>query len=138
MSQNIFTYPIKVAEEHIDSLNHVNNEVYIKWLLEVAMAHSSSLGYTMEKFLSDGSCFVVRRHEIDYLAPAFINEDLIVETWLKEVRGTRTSRVYAIRRASDQKILIKAETLWVYINLQTGKPTEIPEELAEAFAAFVH
>ncbi len=138
MSQKTFTYPILVAQEHIDSLNHVNNEVYIKWLLEVAMAHSSSLGYTMEKFLADGACFVVRRHEIDYLAPAFINENLIVETWLKEVRGTRTSRVYAIRRASDQKILIKAETLWVYINLQTGKPTEIPEELAEAFAAFVH
>lgn len=71
MSHKTFTHAIKVSSEHIDILNHVNNEVYIKWLLEAATAHSESLGYSLTKFLADDGCFVVRRHEIDYLAPAF-------------------------------------------------------------------
>jgi len=133
-----FLYPIKVSHEHIDSLNHVNNEIYIKWLMEAAMAHSAVLGYPMEKYLADQACFVVRRHEVDYLAPAYLNEDLVLETWIQDMQTTKTHRVYHIKRISDNKVLINAKTLWVYISLQTGKATEIPSELKFAFSEFIH
>lgn len=134
----IFEYPITVTTKDIDSLNHVNNEVYIKWLMQAANAHSAFLGYALEKFLSSGACFVVRRHVVDYLAPAFLDEDLIIETWVTELHGSRCTRVYLIKRQSDNKTLIKAKTLWVYINLKTGRPIEIPKDISIAFAAYLH
>lgn len=132
-----FQYPILVTQEHIDSFKHVNNEVYIKWLLEAAQAHSSALGFTIEKYLSDGACFVVRRHEIDYLAPAFLGEELILETWVKDMRSTKSTRVYRIKRLRDDKTLIAAETLWVYINMTNGRPIEIPNRVTEVFAPYI-
>jgi acyl-CoA thioester hydrolase len=128
-----FSYPLTVQPADIDALRHVNNEVYLKWLLEAAGAHSVSLGFGMEKFLSDGACFVVRRHEIEYLASAYLGEELVVETWVKDMEAVRSKRAYRIRRLKDDKILVTAETLWVYINMKTGRPTEIPASMQEAY-----
>ncbi len=128
-----FSYPLKVQASDIDALKHVNNEVYLRWLLQAASAHSVSLGYGLEKFLSDGACFVVRRHEIEYLASAYMNEDLIVETWVKDMEAVRSKRAYRIRRIKDEKVLVTAETLWVYIDMKTGRPIEIPASMREAY-----
>lgn len=133
-----FTYPLTVMPEHIDSLKHVNNEIYIRWLMEAAGAHSTSLGYSIEKYLSDGACFVVRRHEVDYLAPAYLGEELVVETWVENMQKAKSTRVYNIRRLSDQKNLIHAKTLWVYVDLITGRPIEISESIIHAFSDFIH
>jgi acyl-CoA thioester hydrolase len=130
---SLFTYPIKVNASHIDRLNHVNNEVYLKWLLEAASAHSTALGYGMERYLKEESVFVVRRHEIEYLMSAYLDEELVVETWIKDIAGARTTRAYRIKRMSDQKTLVTAETLWVYISMKTGKPQEIPPAMARDF-----
>jgi len=130
---SLFTYPIKVNASHIDRLNHVNNEVYLKWLLEAASAHSSSLGYGMERYLKEGACFVVRRHEIEYLASAYLDEELVVETWIKDIAGARSTRGYRIKRVKDQKELITAQTLWVYISMKTGRPLEIPAHMIQDF-----
>ena len=137
-SKKVFSYPITVSPVHIDILNHVNNEVYIKWLMEAAIANSAAVGYTMEKYLSDAACFVVRRHEVDYLSPAFLNEELVVETWIEDMKSKTTTRVYKIKRLADQKILITAKTLWVYANINTGKPAEIPQALIESFKPYIH
>jgi len=128
-----FSYPLTVQPEDIDALKHVNNEVYLRWLLQAASAHSVSLGYGMDKFLSDGACFVVRRHEIEYLASAYMGEELVVETWVKDMEAVRSKRAYRIRRPKDGKVLVTAETLWVYINMKTGRPTEIPASMQEAY-----
>jgi len=128
-----FSFPLTVQASDIDALKHVNNEVYLRWLLQAASAHSMSLGFTMEKFLSDGACFVVRRHEIEYLASAYLGEELVVETWVKDMEAVRSKRAYRIRRLRDDKILVTAETLWVYINMKTGRPMEIPASMQEAY-----
>lgn len=131
----MFIYPITVNHSHIDSLNHVNNEVYLKWLIEAASAHSDSLGFTMEKFLSMNQCFVVRRHEIDYLAPAFLEQELEVQTWIEDIKGSRSIRSYQIVRKKDGALLMRAQTVWVYISLETGKPLQIPEHVHSIFEA---
>lgn len=125
--------PIAVNRSHIDQFNHVNNEVYITWLMKAATEHSESLGYSLERFVTDGAAFIVRRHEIDYLAPVLLGEELVLETWVPDMIGVRTTREYRMTRASDQKVVLEAKTLWVYVSLKTGRPTEIPIELKNLF-----
>jgi acyl-CoA thioester hydrolase len=131
--KQLFKHHIVVNPEHIDFLKHVNNEVYLTWLLESAAGHSNYLGFSIERYLSSGSCFVVRRHEIDYLAPAFLGDKLVVETWVKEMHAKKSTRAYRIKREQDNKIIVNAETRWVYVDLKTGRPKEIPIEVLDAF-----
>lgn len=127
-------YHITVQKEHIDMFNHVNNEVYLKWLIESADSHSTSLGYPLERYIKEGAFFIIRRHEIDYLAPAYLGEKLIVETWVEEMETKRCVRSYKIIREKDSRTIVLGKTLWVYVNLKTGRPIVIPDNIYNLFA----
>ncbi len=130
-----FTRRLRVEAKDIDTFNHVNNEVYLSWIVGAAMAHSESVGFSNDYYVQSGAAFVVRRHELDYLASAILGDEVEVETWICDHSGATTTREYLLKRVSDQKILMKAKTLWVYINLKTGRPLRIPHHLIEAFGA---
>ena len=130
----IFEYPIKVTEEHIDQFKHVNNEVYVSWIMQASNAHSESFGYNLQKYVEDGAAFVVRRHEIDYLAPVVLGEDIIVETWVPEMSVVKTIREFRITRTRDKKVVLQAKTTFAYVSLTTGRPITIPQKLHDVFA----
>lgn len=134
--KKIFVYRPEVQSQDIDSLGHVNNEVYLRWLIEAAVAHSSFVGYTLEKFLEIQAAFVVRRHELDYLVPTFAKDRLRIETWTDEMDGSRALRHYEIINEENNKLILKGQTMWVFVNLQTGRPIKIPSEVIDAFAEF--
>lgn len=138
MTKPIFSYRFTVAKEHIDSLQHVNNEVYLRWILAAAGAHSESLGYGMGVFLKNRACFVVRKHELNYLAPAHLGEELEMQTWLTSLKAAQSTRVYRLKRVSDERLIFSGETVWVYIDLETGRPLEIPAEMRENYGRFLH
>lgn len=131
--KQLFELAVVVTDEHIDFLKHVNNEIYLRWLIDAADAHSTYCGYPVEKYLADGACFVVRRHEIDYLAPAFLGERLIIETWVEEMQTKKSRRAYRIRCEHDGRLILSAETVWVFVNLSSGRPVAIPADIIAAF-----
>lgn len=137
MTGKTFKFEVTVEEKHIDRLNHVNNEVYMSWALQASGMHSEFLGYGMEKFLATEGVFVVRRHELDYLAPAFLGQQLQIETWLFSIDRVRSEREYKITRLSDNKIIFQGKTLWVYVNLKTGRPQEIPADMLKAYSEYL-
>lgn len=133
-----FEHPLTVSPDDIDSLKHVNNVVYLRWLLEAVDAHCLHLGYTIPAWAAAGAAFVVRRHALEYLAPAYEGEQLVVRTWLSTLDARTSMRQYDLYRPSDQRLLLKAHTLAVYIDLKTGIPKRIPEDIDSAFRRYLH
>lgn len=133
----VFEISFDVQVSEIDSLKHVNNEVYLSWAIRAASEHSKFLGYGMDEFLKRQTAFVVRRHEIDYLAPAFLGDTILVRTWISLIKGARSNRHYEILNKQTGKVLAKASTLWVFIDLKTGKPREIFEDMIENYSHYL-
>lgn len=134
--KEIFVYRPEIKDLDIDSLGHVNNEVYLRWLIEAAVAHSNYVGYPLSKFLEMQSSFVVRRHELEYLLPTFKKDRIRIETWTEPMDGSRASRNYEIYNEENNKLILKGQTLWVFVSLQNGRPIKIPNEIITAFAEF--
>jgi len=124
-----FTVPADANDDN----GHVNNVAYVQWMQDVAMRHSSAQGATAELYAQLGSSWVVRSHRVDYLRPAFAGDELEVWTWVCNLRRVRSHRRYRFLRASDQTLLVKAETDWVYINAQTGRPRSVHPQVVDAF-----
>jgi acyl-CoA thioester hydrolase len=76
---------------------------------------------------------VVRSHFISYLRPAFAGETITLQTWVAEIKQRSSLRRYLVVRTNDQRVLVEAETNWVYIDLQSGRPLRIPNDLRAAF-----
>lgn len=127
-----FELDLEVQEQHIDVLGHVGNRVFIDWLLEAAEAHSAAVGLSWARYRELEGVFVVRRHEIDYLRPAFAGEQLVVRTWITRTTRVSSVRSYEILRGAD--CLVRAITTWAFVGLDSGRPRRIPAPVLQAFA----
>jgi acyl-CoA thioester hydrolase len=127
----VFTVHHTVSEQHIDVLGHVGNLVFLGWLLAAAEAHSAAVGLTWERYRELGGVFVVRRHEVDYLGSAYLNDSLVVRTWIAHTARATSVRNYEVLR--DAQCLVRATTTWAFVSLATGRPCRIVEPVRAAF-----
>ena len=52
-----------VPADAIDDLGHVSNVQYVRWVQDIARAHSDDVGYDISAYMDLGLVFVVRRHD---------------------------------------------------------------------------
>jgi acyl-CoA thioester hydrolase len=127
-----FRLEIVASASDIDELGHVSNLVYLRWVLEVATAHSFARGWGHPEYRALGAVFVVRRHEIDYLAQVNEGDELVAATWVDPWKGASCVRQTELVRGSQ--LVARAATTWALMSLSTGRPTRIPDELRERFS----
>jgi len=127
-------YEHAVTPEEIDGLGHVNNQVYLDWLMDAATRHSLAVGWDIKKLIELGEGWVVRRHEIDYLLPVLPGETVRLRTWVESAERASSERHYEIFRKSDGKLACQGRTMWVWINYRTGRPARIPQAVINDFA----
>lgn len=120
--------------EEMDEQGHVNNAVYLAWMDRAAFAHSCHVGYDGPAYARLNTAFVVRRHEVDYLASAFAGDRILCATWPGKMERFTAIRRHHLVRASDGKTLIRARTEWIYVERTTGRPRRMPPELIAAFS----
>ena len=91
LMKNVFTLKITVSSKDIDTLKHVNNLVYVKWMDKIAIEHWAFL--TKDNPLPQ-YVWVVTRHEIDYLKQATLGDEITVKTWVGENEGNYICSFY--------------------------------------------
>jgi acyl-CoA thioester hydrolase len=126
-----FAITITPEPSDIDELGHVSNLVYLRWVLDVAMAHTRAVGWDYPQYRALGAVFVVRRHEIDYVAQVRLGQALRAETWVDTWRPASCIRKTELLR--DGQVVARAATTWAMMGLASGKPQRIPEELLARF-----
>ncbi len=119
--------------EQTDGQGHANNVLYVQWMQDAAIAHSSAVGLTPERYAEMGTGWVVRRHVIEYLRPAPLGCAVEVHTWVSSFRGAGSRRCYRFLRADTGEELARAATDWVYLDTARGRPVRIPLEVARRF-----
>jgi acyl-CoA thioester hydrolase len=122
-----------VGPESIDGNGHVNNLEYLRWMQDVAVEHSAVQGWPLERYQRTRTGWVVRTHSIEYLRPAFAGDSVAVLTWVAGYRQRSSPRRFLFWRASDRQVLARAETLWVFVDAESGRARSIPEELRASF-----
>jgi len=115
----------RVERADLDERQHVNNVVYVQWVQDAAAAHWTALA--PQGALAE-TAWVALRHEIDYLRPAVLGEEIVIVTWVGVAEGLSFERFTEIRRA-DGRVLARARTLWCPVNARTGKPQRVSAEI---------
>jgi acyl-CoA thioester hydrolase len=127
----MFQLVVRVTESDIDTLGHVNNVVYLKWVQDVAASHWRCLAPEEEQ---SGLVWVVTRHEIDYKSAAVLGDEVSVRTWVGEAEGLRFDRHTEVLRKADGKLLARARTVWCPIDAKTGRPRRVSPTVRELFS----
>ena len=71
MSRNVFRRTRVIRDRDVDGLGHVNNTVWVQFIVALADAHSAARGFDGRAVRRLGGQWIVRRHEVDYRLSAF-------------------------------------------------------------------
>ena len=121
-----------IPKDSIDENGHVNNVAYVQWMQDIAVEHYASIGGIEAQ--GNDATWVIREHKIEYFIPAFEGEEIEIRTWVENIRRVRSLRKYEFVRKSDKKLLVKGETDWVFVDVKTGAPRAVPNEVINVFA----
>jgi acyl-CoA thioester hydrolase len=130
---NAFTLPVVVTADMVDVQRRVSNHEILKIFSQTASAHSASVGWDLEAYMRLGAWWVVRRHEVDYLQPARLGDELVCYTWPTELRKARAMRRHVLERPADGVVIARGLNTWALIDRETERPRRIPQELIRDF-----
>jgi acyl-CoA thioester hydrolase len=129
-----FELTFTAGPEHIDELGHVNNAVWVQWMEQVAVAHWRSVADAAHQ---ESYFWVVIRHEIDYLRPAYDGDRITARTWVGDApKGAKFDRHVEFSR-NDGRTCVRSRTAWAIIDKRSGRPIRVPPEVVAPFLSQV-
>jgi acyl-CoA thioester hydrolase len=128
--EHVFAGSLTVTHIDISAVvPHVSNIHYVRWIDRMAELHCDAIGWPWDRLAQAKTMWFVARHEIDYLAECFLDDTLLLLTWITDVRRTTSHRAHAIVRRADHSMVCCAHTRWVLVDLQTRRPCRLPADL---------
>ncbi len=118
-------FPIRVYYEDTDAGGVVYYANYLRFAERARTEALRDLGTPHARMQAEhGLIFMVRRVNLDYQAPARLDESLVVETSLLESRGASVELLQRVMRGPT--LLVEARVLLACVQEATGKPSRIP------------
>lgn len=130
-----FVWPVRVYWEDTDAGGVVYYANYLKFLERARSEWLRSLGWEQDRLRQEqGVVFVVRRAEIDYLAPARYNDQIEVRCVPKELGHASLVVAQAVERGGAA--LVRASVTLACVHAERFKPVRIPPELSLLLSDF--
>ncbi len=123
-----YVVPIDIENHEIDFMGHVNNASYLKWVQDVVISHWKRFASIemVSKYL-----WVAIKHEITYLKPAYLEDNVVADVTCERVFGARAFYKTIFSRG-DQK-LVEVISCWCCIDADSNRPTRIDRNSTDEF-----
>ncbi|MFC0588751.1 acyl-CoA thioesterase [Novosphingobium aquiterrae] len=122
------SFAIAVNPADIDFMGHVNNASYLKWVQDAVIDHWRSLAPSEAVA---AHLWVALKHEITYLRPTFLDDDVVATVLLERFQGARAFYETVIRRGED--VLAEVKSSWCCIDAETLRPTRLARDIVAKF-----
>jgi acyl-CoA thioester hydrolase len=124
----MFRHQVAISPADIDHMGHVNNSVYLKWVQEAVIDYWQSVAPpdAVTRHL-----WVALKHEISYLRPTFLSDNVVAEVIAEKVEGARAYFTTVVRRGQD--VLSEAKSCWCCLDAVTQRPARLAREITSRF-----
>lgn len=124
-----FCFPARVYYEDTDAGGIVYYANYLKFAERARTEFVRAVGFNQQDALNsdERAGFVVRHCDIDYRAPAVLDDVLSVSCEVTEFGGASATMHQEIRRGSE--LLVTVDVKVVYVLLKNKRPARIPAKL---------
>ena len=121
---------LRVRYAEIDAQGHVNNAVYLSYFEvgRVEWLRAADLSY--RELEAQGYGIVVVEVLAHYRRAAFFDDELTLRTELADL--SRASMRFEYEVSRDGELLVTGHTRHACVDLATGKPIRVPEEVLAA------
>lgn len=131
MNQTSFHWPLRLYIEDTDAGTIVYHANYLKFMERARTEWLRSLGFEQEKLRQQDTLFVVRSLQIDYKAPARLDDELIVSLSIERQRKVGLTLVQQVVHSATSQLLAQAQVEIACIN-QAGQVKAMPSSFLDA------
>ena len=130
-------FTIRVRYGDTDQMGFAYYGNYLRWF-EIGRAEMMrSLGRSYREIESQGVWLPVLEACCRYLSPARYDDEVVIETGVRELRRASVRFGYRILRSADQELLAQGETEHCFMG-PGERPVRPPEELKALLSAAPH
>ena len=123
---------LRVRYGETDQMKYAYYGVYAQYFEVARVELLRSLGITYKELEDLGFALPVVNYNINYKKPAFYDDELTIETTIKEPPSIKI--IFNYRTLNEKgEVLNTAETTLVFVNKETGIPCLSPEILTTKF-----
>lgn len=127
---NIHRHAIRVYIEDTDSGGIVYYANYLRFAERARTEMLRAVGISHAEMIEGGLFLAVRRCEVDYLRPARLDDELVIESQVTEMGGASVDLAQRICR--DGVELVRLVVKVACLN-DAGRPTRLPATMRAAF-----
>jgi acyl-CoA thioester hydrolase len=122
----------RIYYEDTDAGGVVYHANYLKFCERGRTEFLRAEGYTNSEFVKEhGLMFVVRHIDANYLKPAFLEDEITVETSVPHIQNT--SLVMRQEISKQGATIFTADVTLVCVDKETVKPVKMPENIKQIF-----
>ena len=129
-----FSMQIKVRYCETDQMGLVHHGSYVNYFEEARISWISNLGFSYSEMEKSGIILPVSKLNINYLRPAYFENDLVVNVELAELPTSRLIFNYTITNKGE--VVVTAKTVLAFLNKETKKPVRCPDYMLEKVTPF--
>ena len=130
-ARSAFSFPVRIYYEDTDAAGVVYYANYLKFMERARTEWLEGLGFPLAAFEREhGVTFVVRRAGIDFLAPARLNDRLLVTVEVLDHGACRIELEQKVLRDADAAELAIAHITLACLDTARWRPTRLPGALA--------
>ena len=124
-----FSIQIKVRYCETDQMGLVHHGSYVNYFEEARISWISNLGFSYSEMEKSGIILPVSELNINYLRPAYFENDLVVNVELAELPTSRLIFNYTI--TNKDEVVVTGTTVLAFLNKETKKPVRCPDYMLE-------
>ena len=111
----------------------VSNADILRMFQDIATAHTASCGYNIDKLAENGNAWLIASMHLVIHQPICMPMKAEVSTWTSGFRRAYGFRNFRIRDAKTGKVYAEAASLWIFIDINSGKPCTVPRDIMELY-----
>ncbi len=124
----IFNWPVTIYYEDTDAGGVVYHANYLKFFERARTEMLRSFGFGQQWWLTQHVGFVVRHMDIDFLSPARLDDQLVVNTHIVEIKKVSLTFCQELVNPNNQ-VLCKAIVKVACIDNQKMRPVAVPQAM---------
>lgn len=125
------TFETKVYYADTDAYGVVWHGAYLRWLERGRVELCNALGLDLIAMKNADVLLPVTNMNVRYKASAKLNDDIIIETWLKDFNGLSVIFKQTIRSKETNRLFIEATFDVVAVNEAGRLYRRMPEDIAK-------
>ena len=128
----MYSFQTRVRYSECNTKNEASLTALLDYLQDCCTFQSEALGVGVDYLSAHQVAWILSSWQVDILRYPHMGETLKICTWPYELKGFYGLRNFQILDEEDQPI-VKANSIWVFIDTQTGKPNRPFPEMIEKY-----